>query len=132
MVVRLEIPPRSAYVAVVRLALGSLARSAGVGEEVLGDLRIAVSEACANAVLSNEEAGSTEPVTITWVADHGRVVVEVGDRGTIYESSGDALDSQGFSARLTMSLGLLQSLVDECVFEPRAGGGMLTRLAVTV
>ncbi|MDQ3646803.1 MAG: ATP-binding protein [Actinomycetota bacterium] len=129
--VELEIPPRSAYVGVVRLALASLARSIGVDEEVLDDLKIAVSEACANAVLSNEEAGTDAPVTVHWHESEGRVTVEVGDRGSIYESAPSGEDSQGFSPRLVMSLGLLEALVEECTFEPRPGGGMLTRLSIT-
>ena len=58
--VQLEIPPRSPYVGVVRLALSSLARAAGLDEEKVDDIKIAVSEACANAVLNNEEANSDE------------------------------------------------------------------------
>jgi serine/threonine-protein kinase RsbW len=53
--VKLEVPPRSAYVGVVRLALASLARTAGIDEESIEHLKIAVSEACANAVLAHDE-----------------------------------------------------------------------------
>jgi anti-sigma regulatory factor (Ser/Thr protein kinase) len=49
--VEIEVPSRSAYVGVVRLALSALGRSAGLDEDVVDDLKIAVSEACANAVL---------------------------------------------------------------------------------
>lgn len=127
--VHLEIPPRSAYVGVVRLAIASLAREAELDEESVDDLKIAVSEACANAVLSNEETGTDDPVTISWDDRGDSVVIEVGDRGRIYDASDASdLDSQGFASRLVMSLGLLRSLVDRCDFFPRPGGGMLTRL----
>jgi serine/threonine-protein kinase RsbW len=131
--VAIEIPARSAYVAVVRLALGSLARNAGLDEEVTDDLRIAVGEACANAVLSHEEAGSDAPVTVTWIDEDGVVAVEVGDRGSVYDPDApvDLLDSQGFSTRLVMSLALLRSLVDDCRMTPRQGGGMCTRLTLS-
>jgi serine/threonine-protein kinase RsbW len=128
--VEIEIPARSAYVAVVRLAVSSLARSWGLDEEVVEDLKIAVGEACANAVLSHEASGSEAPVTVTWSDEGGRCVVEVGDRGAVYDpgAPADAWDGPGLSDRFGMSLALLRSLVDDCSFTPREGGGMCARL----
>ena len=130
--VEIEIPSRSVYVGVVRLAIASLARSAGLEEEVVDDLKIAVSEACANAVLSNEDAGSEAPVTVTWTEAPDGFVVEVGDRGEVYDESspGQEYDSQGFSTRALMSLALLKTLVEECDLHPRDGGGMCARLSL--
>jgi serine/threonine-protein kinase RsbW len=130
--VSLNIPPRSAYVGVVRLAVAALARSASLDEETVGDLRIAISEACANAVISNESAGGNEPVMIYWTEHPDRIIVEIGDRGEIYEggSSHDSWDTGRITPRITMSVALLSSLVDECEFVPRAGGGTLARLVI--
>lgn len=125
--VDLDIPPRSAYVGVVRLVVSSLARTAGLEEAAVDDLKIAVSEACANAVLSNEEAGRVDPVSIEWQEDDRGVEVCVGDRGQAYEV-GEPRES--FADRLSMSVALLDSLVDEFSYEPRPDGGMLTRLIV--
>jgi serine/threonine-protein kinase RsbW len=130
-VVRLEIPPRTPYVGVVRLAIVSLARAAGLDEEKVDDIKIAVSEACANAVLSNEETGSDAPVAVTWEEDGSSVRIEVADRGpTVDTSEEESVDTQGFSTRAVMSFALLKSLVDGCEFEPRDGGGMTTRLLI--
>lgn len=129
-VVALEIPPRSAYVAVVRLALSALARGAGFDDEVVEDLKIAVSEACTNAVLSHEETGTDAPVTVTWTRDDHAVAIEVSDRGPVYDVDAEDPDTQGFSTRLAMSAALLRSLVDECTVGPRGDGGMSTRLVV--
>lgn len=127
--VDLDIPPRSAYVAVVRLVVSSLARSAGLQETAVDDLKIAVSEACANAVMSNEEAGIEDPVSIAWHADDDKVEVQVGDRGKIHASV-EAAAGERVPDRLSMSVALLDSLVDEFSYEPRPDGGMLTRLVV--
>ena len=129
--VRLEIPPRSPYVGVVRLALSSLARAAGLDEEKVDDIKIAVSEACANAVLNNEEAGSDDPVVVSWDESDGAVHIEVADRGvTLDPDALDQVDTQGFSTRAVMSIALLKSLVDDCSFEARDGGGTTTRLLI--
>lgn len=128
--VELEIPPRSVYVGVVRLAVASLARAAGLDEGTVYDLKIAVSEACANAVLGLEESDTGEPITITLSDTDRSLDLEVADRAPTPEVAADPQDSQGFDSRRTMSLALLQSLVDECNIAPRAGGGTITRLSV--
>jgi serine/threonine-protein kinase RsbW len=128
--IELEIPPRTAYVGVVRLALASLGRSLDLDDEFVDDLKIAVSEACTNAVLSNEDAGGDHPVSVRWTQEAGRVVVEVADRGTIYDqrADDDSLSSGSMSARITMSVAMLSSLVDGFEIAPRPGGGSSARL----
>ena len=128
--VELRIPPRSVYVGVVRLALASLARGAGMDEEAVDDLRIAVSEACTNAVLSNEEAVGDHPVTVSWRVEAGRAVIEIADRGTLYEGrdEGGSLDNP--SGRVAMSAVLLGSLVEGFELVPRADGGTCARFTV--
>jgi serine/threonine-protein kinase RsbW len=128
--VELEIPPRSVYVGVVRLAVASLARASGLDEETVDDLKIAVSEACANAVLGLEEIGSDEAISITFSDEGARLELEVADRGPGPSRAAPQADSQGFDSRSTMSAALLESLVDECVIAARAGGGTITRLAI--
>jgi serine/threonine-protein kinase RsbW len=129
--VAIEVPSRSVYVGVVRLALASLARSAGLDEDVVDDLKIAVSEACANAVLSHEAAARDAPVEVTWTEAPGQIDIEVRDRGDVYDPDdpGQQVDSQGFSTRALMSLALIRSLVDDCTIGARAdGNGMSARL----
>lgn len=130
--VSLEIPPRSPYVGVVRLTVAALARNAGLDEERVEDIRMAVSEACANAVLANEAAGSDEPVAVDWRHDGDRLVIEVGDRGPGPTEDAGSVDTDGFSSRLAMSVALLDSLVDEFTHGPREGGGTTARLVIAL
>jgi anti-sigma regulatory factor (Ser/Thr protein kinase) len=95
------------------------------------DLKIAVSEACATAVLGLEKSDAHDPITITFSEDGGRLELEVADRAPASDAEADPADSQGFDSRSTMSLALLQSLVDDCRITPREGGGTITRLSVT-
>lgn len=125
--VRLEIPPQSAYVAIARLAITSLGRAAGLDEEKLDDLKIAISESCANAVLAVQEAGVDAPIEISFTAAADSLEVVVGHSGPSHEEHAEA-DSQGFSTQRVMSMALLRSLVDELDLAPREGGGMQARL----
>jgi anti-sigma regulatory factor (Ser/Thr protein kinase) len=130
--VELEFPPGSAYVAIARLAVAALARGAGLDEEAVEELKIALSEAATNAVLIHEESSVAEPVTVRWIEQRDRVIVEVADRGPAAgeQEDVDQFDSQGFSSRMVMSRVLLEALIDGCEFIPRADGGTVTRLMV--
>ena len=48
--VRLTIPAKAEYITLVRLALSGLSRLRPLSEETLGDLKLAVTEACSNSV----------------------------------------------------------------------------------
>lgn len=127
--VELSIPARSAYVGVVRLAIGALARAVRLDEEVVEDLRTAVSEACTNAVLSHEQLGVDAPVIVTWREEPDRLLVEIADEGAVYDPKNlDVDDTQ--TLRLSMSVAMLRSLVDDCEISPRSGPGMSTRFVV--
>jgi anti-sigma regulatory factor (Ser/Thr protein kinase) len=126
--VELEVPARPEYVAVVRLALASLGRLAGLDEAAVEDLKIAVSEATTSAMLVNQAAGGSDPVTIAWTRRDGRVVVEICDRGP-REGAGEV--AEGDLARADISGALLESIVDGCeVVERSDGPGSCTRLYI--
>lgn len=130
--VEMSIPAGTAYVGIIRLAVASLARSAGFDEERVDDIRIAVSEACTNAVLAHEEAGSNDPITVAWEEAADRIVVQVRDRvGTPAGNGVSPQDSQGFSSRIVMSVALLQEMADELAIETGEAGGTISRLTFT-
>jgi serine/threonine-protein kinase RsbW len=108
--VEIQIPPLPEYVGVVRLALGSLARTAGMDEDSIDDLRIAISEACTNAVVAASEGGDREPITVTWEPNETSVGVEISGIGSAPDERD--IDTQGFSTRSAMAEALLKSLVD--------------------
>ncbi len=126
--VDIAIPPASVYVGIVRLTVASLARSAGFDEARIDDIRIAVSEACTNAVLTNEEAGCSDPVTVGWSEEPDRVVVEVTDGGGTPHDEPPMEDSQGFSTRVVMSVALLGGDGRRPHLRPGPAGGSTAKL----
>ena len=118
--IEIAIPPRSVYVGVIRLAVASLARSAGLDEDKVDDLRIAVTEACTSAVLAHEDAGSAESVVMKWTEEDSRLVIDVEGKAQPGESATE--DSHGFSTRSVLSQALLESLVDETELSTTADG----------
>ena len=79
-VVRLSFPAKPDYLLLARLALAGVARSLPVGPELLADLKLAVTEACGNAVRHayNGEAGL---VGVVFVLGPDRIEMIVEDQG---------------------------------------------------
>ena len=56
----LEIPARAEYLALCRLAVAGLGAAAGLEEDEVADLKVAVSEACSSFVAKKGDSGSGE------------------------------------------------------------------------
>ena len=65
--VRLAFPPEARLLGTIRLVVGIVARKAGMGEEGIEDLKVAVSETCAVAVGDLTRAGLPDPIEVDLV-----------------------------------------------------------------
>lgn len=126
--VELEIPPRSDYLALVRLVVASTATlEPALSDRRVDDLRLAVSEACANAVDGQRARGSTLPVHIAIEVDDAAVAVTVTDHGGGFEPDAvDPIPPADDPGRLRHERGLgiplMRSLADTVSFTPTADG----------
>src|SRR3954470_14226412 len=84
--VRLTIPAKAEYITLVRLALSGLSQLRPLSDETLGDLKLAVTEACSNSVRHAYRDGREGAVQVIYELHADRLVVEVRD------------DGQGFTA----------------------------------
>ena len=134
-VVTLEIPPRSAHLALVRLVVDSAVRIAGVlSDRRLDDLRLAVSEACANALDAQGAAHSDVPIVVEIEVEDDTVTVTVTDHagGFVVEDVDPipaATDPRRLRHERGLGIPLMRSLVDELSFDP-VDGGTAVRLVV--
>lgn len=79
-VIELRIPARAEHLALVRLVVTSLAEGAGLEGGRLDDLRLAVSEASANAVEAYGRQGRPgELITLRLTTRPGTIEVEISD-----------------------------------------------------
>jgi serine/threonine-protein kinase RsbW len=114
--VELTLPARPENVAVIRHVLGAFASSLGLDEELVDDLRLAVTEACTNVVrhaYPDDEPGPID-LTITPARDALRVVV--ADRG---RGLGPSPDTKGPG----LGLPLIAAIVDSLEIEQAPGAG---------
>ena len=135
-VVELEIPARPAYLSLVRLivdaAVGSLAPGLSVAR--LDDLKIAVTEACSNAIEAHEASLADGPVVVRCVIDEHQVTVDIVDRGRGFdpdrvEALPAATDPRRLRHESGLGIPLMRTLTDEVAFSPDADG---TRVSLTV
>jgi anti-sigma regulatory factor (Ser/Thr protein kinase) len=123
--VRLAIPPEPRLLGTVRLVVGIVARKAGMGEEGIEDLKVAVSETCAVAVGDLSRAGRLDPIEIDLVEWPDRFGIEVRDRAPApVPAPGDLVDGEVDDREL--GLALVGALVDDLKTATLAGGGNRT------
>lgn len=134
-VVDLEVPPRNDHLALVR---DVVERAASIGKLIpprrIDDLRLAVSEACANALDAAEATGSDAPVRIRIELADDHVEVTVTDRAGGFDLEDlDPIPPVTDPSRLRHERGLgiplMRSLVDELTFT-RTADGTVVRLLV--
>jgi serine/threonine-protein kinase RsbW len=78
---RLAIPPDAGYIAMARMFAGSVARHYGCDEDVVEDVKVAVSEACTNSVKAHHDSGTAEPIELRARALDGELTFEIVDSG---------------------------------------------------
>jgi anti-sigma regulatory factor (Ser/Thr protein kinase) len=115
--VRLTLPARPENVAVVRQAVAGLADALEIEPALCADMKIAVTEACTNAVLHAYDDGDG-PLEITMEVAAGRLTLSVRDRGPGFRPL--PIDPDGTA--LGFGLALIASLADTFAIEGGAHG----------
>ncbi len=127
-VIELEIPARAEFVALARLVVSALASSDSVlADERIDDLKLAVSEACTNAIEAHDAAGSDERVLVRCQAGTDSVEVCVEDRGHGFDPAGlpdhpPVTDPDRLKFERGLGIPLIRALVDEVQFSPTEHG----------
>ena len=113
--VRLTFPAKADYLLLARLALAGLARAYTVEPDVLADLKLAVTEACGNAVRHAYENGNGKgQVSVTFTFSDGRLEMVVEDEGSGLEPPEDDW-SLPPELEGGMGMAIIREIVDELV-----------------
>jgi serine/threonine-protein kinase RsbW len=122
-IVKLALPARPENVAVVRQALAGMADALEVEPALGADMKIAVTEACANAVV-HAYAGREGPLEVEMRSDGALLTVSVRDRGLGFKP----LPSNDEQGPLGFGLALIASLSDAFAIQ---GGSAGTEVIMT-
>ena len=119
--VRLTIPARAEYITLCRLALTGIARLRELSDELLADLKLALTEAASNSVrhaYGDKDAGV---VDISYQLFSDRLVIEVTDEGEGF----DPAEKVGNAAELSeggLGIAIIRAIADDVEFGAQAGG----------
>src|SRR4051812_13570625 len=124
--ITLTIPAKAEYITLGRLALTGIARvrDEPFPQEVLGDLKLALTEACTNSV-RHAYGNGDGVVEILYELHADRLVVEVCDRGEGFaapRSSAGRLAAEEL-AEGGLGISIIEALADEFEISERPDGG---------
>ena len=119
--VRLTIPARAEYITLCRLALTGIGRLRELSDELLADLKLALTEAASNSV--RHAYGDQDPgvVEISYELFSNKLVIEVTDEGEGFdpvaaEVTGDELSEGG------LGIAIIRAIADEVEIGAQPGG----------
>jgi serine/threonine-protein kinase RsbW len=128
LVLELEIPAKPEFIAIARLVVASLASARrALADDRIDDLKLAVSEACTNAIEAHGAADSDEHVRIRiWEGDE-RMEIAVEDRGSGFDVASlpahpPVTDPTRLNFERGLGIPLIRSLVDNVEFQTSPEG----------
>ena len=127
-VVELEIPARPEFVALARLVVSAMASTdADLSDDQVDDLKIAVSEACTNAIEAHDAVATHERVLLRCWSDDRGLQVSIEDRGPGFDPSTlpdhpPPTDPDRLKFERGLGIPLIRALVDELEISSSAAG----------
>jgi serine/threonine-protein kinase RsbW len=123
-------PAKAEYLILVRLALAGIAREAPMSDGALADLKLAVTEVCANAA-RHAYAGAPGSVRIQFAVGDDAIDVTIEDDGHGIElDARDIVGLGGEPVESGMGLAIIRAVVDELdIARKDDGSGTTVRLS---
>jgi serine/threonine-protein kinase RsbW len=119
--VRLTIPARPEYITLCRLALTGLSRLGDFSDELLADLKLALTEACSNSVRHAYGDAEGGVVQIVYDLRPDRLVIEVTDDGDGFDPE-HALAGADDLAEGGLGIAIIRAIADEVEIGSQANG----------
>lgn len=125
--IRLSFPAKPDYLLLARLALSGIGRTTPVPEELLADLKLALTEACGNCVRHAYPDGRGD-VSVAYAFGGDAIEMIVEDQGIGLDA--DVVGRSRTSNESGMGMSIIRTVVDELEIHPGAEGrGTVVRMA---
>lgn len=130
--VELEIPAQPEFVGLVRLFVSSLATTRReLADDRIDDLKLAVSEACTNAIDAHAHNDTDDRVVVRWKEGDDRLEIAVNDSGPGFDPTSlpehpPVTDPERLNFERGLGIPLIRSLVDQVDFKTSDGGTTVT------
>lgn len=131
--IKLTLPTKPEYVSLARLTIASVANNMGFSIGDVEDLKVAVSEACTNALNHSKNPDTT--YDLTYVVENQKLVFTVTDRGVGFEPENVAMPDLNGKQLGGFGLFIIKSLMDRVEIISEQGLGttitMIKNLSTT-
>jgi serine/threonine-protein kinase RsbW len=125
-VIRLSFPAKPDYLLLARLALSGIGRTTPVADELLADLKLALTEACGNCVRHAYPDGPGD-VSVAYAFGQDEIEMIVEDQGVGIEEG--AADRSSTTNDSGMGMSIIRTVVDQLEVRPGADGrGTVVRM----
>jgi serine/threonine-protein kinase RsbW len=126
--VELRFPPHAEHLALVRLALTGVAAVGEASDELLDDLKLAVTEACTNAIQHAFPDGVSETaqVAVRFTLQPNEITVEVVDQGVGFDAAGRVQTPGSTAPEGGMGLWIISALIEDLELESGTGGSRIS------
>lgn len=121
--VRFELPRDAVTIPILRRLCGRSLEVVGADDTVIGDVELALTEACAN-VLKHVQSGEVYEVLVGF--DESRAFLDVVDHGGGFDP--DEISPPGPDDESGRGLQLMQELMDSVHFDSASGSGTTVHL----
>lgn len=119
--VELRFPALAEYLILARLALAGIARTVPMDDELLADLKLAVTEACGNAVRHAYGDPAREQVSVRFSVVDDRLEIQVADTGDGMPAGRDG-EPPRTPQESGMGMAIIQAIMDEVTISHGPGG----------
>jgi serine/threonine-protein kinase RsbW len=120
--ITLTIPAKAEYITLGRLALTGLARLRPLPDEILGDMKLALTEACSNSVRHAYAEDHLGHVEIRYELHADRLIVEVSDDGEGFVPADRAVDDGADLVEGGLGIAIIRAVADEFELGGRESG----------
>jgi serine/threonine-protein kinase RsbW len=119
--VRLSIPARAEYITLCRLALTGIGRVRELSDDLLADLKLALTEAASNSVRHAYADGGIGRVEIAYQVLPDRLVIEVTDEGGGFDPAAPR-DARGDLSEGGLGIAIIRAIADVVEIGARPNG----------
>lgn len=124
--IKISLPGKPEYVSIARLTASVIANQMGFNIDDVEDIKVAVGEACNNAVLHGKS--HEEVFEIQFEVQESRMVIEVRDNGNGFDLDEYQAPEPGHMRENGLGIFIMKALMDEVDFIPVQNNGTTIRL----
>lgn len=122
--IKMELTANPDYVGIIRLTTSGIANKIGFSIDDIEDLKVAVSEACTNAIKHSKD----KKFTITFNILENGINIEIKDNGQGYDINSISTPNLEEPKESGLGLFIIQALMDDVSMESKAGQGTIIKM----